>query len=237
MTTAELDRIEYHGDVHVGGNSSATAKWVCNNANVATNRGGLLYAVCAEVLTLSCESIEHEYLNNDASNGKSVLTGHFIPTWKLDALTPDQPFRIRYENASESFTLTGTAWTWASGKDLLNRNIQPLLASGIIRLCLFGTRSSYDAATFDAWADTVSSDGNFLGAGPAQVRFAGSAGDPRQLDNGTLVYDVRVMLEARKHSWNEFYNEDTGEWEALYKRGTTDPMYADAAYAGLLEAP
>lgn len=216
----------------ITGNSGSQFRAVCDRADVAYYQSYFLRAVDGNDTTLKCESVDWDYLNKDAATAKVELTANFVPGWKLDALVPNSAFKMRIEYGSESFTVSGSAWTWNSGAAIVNANILPIKSIGIQNVTLFGTRSSVDLATYSSYQDKVNSD-SFLGLSAGKVLFRGAAASPRQLEDGTMTYDVEVRLSARSVSWNSFFNESTGAWEDI-KDGSNNKLYSSTAFSGLL---
>jgi hypothetical protein len=232
----ELVRYARTKDIR-GGNES-TYEFTCLKSDLAAVEAIFLYAGDGNDPTLTCTTVTSQMTSVDASGVMTMKgTAKFVPKWKLDALTPDQPFLWRYGSASQSFTLKSELWTWESGEPVLNTAIKPLMNVGLTEVVLYGTRSVYDSQTFAEYVDKVNSD-YFCGAPPGYVMYQkGASGNPRQLDSGVMVYDVEIPLVCRYVApWNYFFNETTGIWELL-RRPDLSPMYTAAPFAPLLAVP
>ncbi|HUX15525.1 MAG TPA: hypothetical protein VMW52_03580, partial [Phycisphaerae bacterium] len=131
-------------------------------------------------------------------------------------------------------------WRWASGEEILNDSVLPLCAQGVLRLVLFGTRSSVDASTWESYEDKVNSD-TFLGRTAGKCIFKGASFSPRVLEDGTETNDIELHIETRNRSWNQFYNETTGEWEEIRRQdgggNWTVTAFSAVAFSDLLEVP
>lgn len=227
-----LEIIGYDNRKTITGNSGSRFRCVCDRADVAYYQSYFLRALDGNDLTLKCDSVEWDYLNKDPATAKVELTANFVPGWKLDALVPNSAFKVRIEFGSESFTVSGSAWKWNSGEPITNANILPIKTVGVQQVTLFGTRSSVNLATYSGYQDKVNSD-SFLGLSAGKVLFRGAAANPRQLEDGTITYDVEIRLSAREVSWNSFFNETTGAWEDI-KDGSSNKLYSATAFGGLL---
>lgn len=51
-----------------------------------------------------------------------------------------------------------------------------------------------------------------LGFGAGLIKFAGPHYRESQLDDGTIVADVRLQLDARQVPWNQHWNPQQGKW-------------------------
>jgi len=231
MSLEDLEFIEYTRSPTLDGNTRSSAKFLCDAGNMADYEELFFNAIDGNDEALRCVGIPQGAFNKDPATGKMEFTVEFIPGWKLEWLTPDLPFQVRYQTGSECVTIGGDAYTWASGAPIQNALVRPLLIVPVTTIVLFGTRANFDAATFEAWEGTVSSD-SILGRSAGKVRFDSASGNPKQLPNGDMVYEVEVTLKARKIEWNKSFNEDTGAWEA-----TNPLLLAPASYAALLGAP
>jgi len=112
----------------------------------------------------------------------------------------------------------------------------PLHTQGVLKVVLFGTRTTVDAGTWLDYVDHVNSD-TFLGMAPGCCIFRGAPFNPRVLEDGTPTNDVELHIETRAKPWNQFYNETTGAWEEIRRVGDNSPMFSAAAFAPLLEVP
>ena len=229
----ELERYSRTKDVR-GGNES-TYEFKCHKTALATVEAIFLYAGDGNDPTLTCTTVTSQMTSVDASGVMMMKgTAKFVPKWKLDALTPDQPFQWRYRSASQSFTLKSDLWTWGSGEPVLNTSIKPLMNVGLTEIVLFGARSTFDAATYAEYVDKVNSD-YFCGAPPGYVMYQqGASANPRQLDTGVMVYDVEIPLVCRYAApWNAFFNEATGVFEDIL-RPDLSYMYHAVSFGPLL---
>ena len=235
-TSYELTRHEEYRDVR-GGNYSSY-DFTCLEPDLNAIRAIFLQAAEADEPTLTGVSV-HAQMTSVGTSGVMRMKGtaKFEPKWKLDALIPDQPFKWRYRNSSQSFTLRSDLWTWGSGEPVLNTTIKPILSVGLTEVVLFGTRSVFDAATYTDYVDKVNAD-TFKGAAPGYVMYQqGASANPRQLDTGVEVWDVEIPLICRYVApWNKFFNEQTGEWEYI-QRPDLSYMYGAVPFAPLLLVP
>jgi len=113
----------------------------------------------------------------------------------------------------------------------------------MVDIVLYGTLSSIDLSTYDDYYDKVNSDvegegtTKFLGAEPGHVLFRSASASPRVIydeeGDPKSVVDVELRLTYRTRSWNEFYNETTGEWEEIWD-SEDNPYYEEKLFAGLL---
>jgi hypothetical protein len=223
---------KYNNTGAVDGGSKSSFVFTCDWADRFTNKALLLGAIDANDTTLMCNEVTFAYLGNQPS-ALAELHCNFIPAWKILTLLPDNPFKVRTSYGAESFTVSGDGWKWASGAPIVNKNVLPIQTVAVTEVVLFGCRSAeFDLSAYDAYEDQVNSD-TFLGAAAETVMFQGATRNPRYDANGNLVYDVEVKLKRRNRSWNEFFNETTGQFEEI-KDGSGNKVFASTAFAGLL---
>jgi len=230
--------LKYHGATDIRGGSQSTFEFACHKDDYDVVRAIFLRALDANDLTLQCASVSRDYLAvKDADEIIYKCTANFIPSWRLESLIPDQPFRWRLRGGSQSFTLRSELWKWASNEPINNDTVKPLMSIATCDVVLYGTRSVYDPSTYAAYVDTVNAD-TILGVPPGYMMFGqGPTASPRQLEDGTMTWDVEIPVTVRwVATWNEFFNEDTGYFEAI-KDADGNPMFASINYAPLLEVP
>jgi hypothetical protein len=225
----------YSGRYGFGREGGATAVFTCLWSERFTQKAILLGAGDANDPTLKCNSVRIEYAGGDPFCGYAQLTCDFMPIARVEAKRLNAAMTCHYEYSSESFTISGKGWTWASGKQITNQNILPVKIIKITDIILSGTRAVVDLSTYDAYDDCCNSAA-FKGAPAGCVLFSGASADERTLDDGSIVSDVQIKLRRRSIPWNQFFNEDTGAWEEIKQTSGGTKMFELVSFAPLLQA-
>jgi hypothetical protein len=123
----------------------------------------------------------------------------------------------------------------------LTANDPPVLRRwSLTEIILYGTRTSINLATFDAYEDKVNSD-VFLGASAGKVLFETATAEPRQkAKSSDILISVEVHLVRRSIEWNKDWNVDTGEYQTpviAFGDNSGKTKLEAVAFAPLLQAP
>jgi len=227
-----IEQTHYTNTLSTNGGSRSTLVYVCNDSEWMATRNGLANALDANDPTLKCTEVTREHLNNDPATGKSVLTASFTPKDKAQQRQPDQPMMPRIQFGSEMFSVRGKGWVWATGnKPIDNDRVQPVKVIQTAELILYGTRTSMDLSTYDAYNDCINAD-VFLGAAAGTVRFDSPSAQARIQGDGSVVWDVELKFKRRSIHWNKYWNEDTNAWDDIKCGGIH--TYEFAVFAPLL---
>lgn len=227
-----LDFVDYKNTEGLDGNNSSVFTMVCAEDDLVAVRALFLEAVDGNDPNLHCVSFDFTVFSNNPADGLWYrCEAHFIPTWRLRLLQPDQPFKVYINSSSMDVTLRSTNWTWASGGAVTNQ-VSPIMTMAVQEVVLKGARNSVDLATYDSYGDKLNSD-TFLGKGAGKVMFKSASISPRQLQTGIITNDVEIRLVSRNISWNSFFREDTGLFEEV-RDPSNNPMFASTAFSGLL---
>jgi len=240
--------LDYHNKESIDGSSESRFEWNCAIADFDACATVYFESVDANDINLQCMSVEWDYQNHDPKTGMIKATAHFVPSWKLQNLLPNQPFRVKMSKGSMSFTLRSGVWTWeaSGGSPLANASIAPMMTVSCTNATLFGTRTgtglngSIDLSAYDGYVDKISSD-RFLGRAAECWMWKDISASPRQLATGVITNDIEIHLVGRMISWNKFFNEygrsadggNGGGWEYL-KGPNGQRMYALATFTPLL---
>lgn len=228
--------VDYDNTHDVRGSSESHFVVNCSYADRLDVCAGFLWALDGNDTTLQCYKTSWKYLAA-AENVDDILVqvrADFMPAWKLQLLMPDQPFKVRYEYGSQSFTISGKGYVWADDNSAIeNENILPLKVVDVKDVVLYGSRSSFDSGTFSGYEDRVN-NATFLGAPAGCVLFRGASATPRQLETGTMTWDVEVKLSIRQISWNMFYREKDGTFQEIKQAGSGNKMFPAVGFGGLL---
>jgi hypothetical protein len=226
----------YDGTASLTSGGKARALYIGDWSDYATDRAALLGQADPSDATLVCTEILSRKLQGqpcDKAEHQCTMTSALAAAAK----TPDQPFKWRFEASGEMFTIGGEGWQWdGTNEPILNIKIPLTQHVTLTNVVLFGTRTSFNLSTFDAYMDKVNS-GTFLGAAAGHVRFKTVSGQPRQIASGATVLDVEVHLVHRSISWNQFYNEKTGEWATAERVSDETKVYPSVDFDPLLAAP
>lgn len=229
----DLELIGYDPVGAIDGSGRVYRRWLCDSFNADAYEALLFRAVDGDNPNFTVNTISREYFGGDKATGKTILHVNEVPAWKLLCLLPDSPFQIRYEWGSESFTVSGAGYTWDDASPLVNTSVQPLMPMSVTQIVLFGTRSTIDLGTYDAYIDKLNS-GTFLGAAAECVLFCGASATPRMLETGDMTNDVEICLKRRRVSWNKFWNETIGDWDYIVQAGTSTKLLGTTSFTGLL---
>ena len=180
---------------------------------------------------LKCKTFHWGWFKNDPLTGKAEFTAKYIPAWKIEIELPGFPFRRRIEFGSQSFTLTGKQAKWQDTGDIIaNANIQPLLTVAVDHITLFGTKTPVDLSTYAGFENRVNSDA-YLGIPVGCGLFLGAGANNKMLDDGTIVDDVEIRIDARAIPWNKDYRESDGTWQTVLING--NPKFGSIAFSGI----
>lgn len=234
---ATLSMKSYTDTAGVRGDTVAEAVFTVGLNNWIAARNLLIGAASDMDPYVACAKVQMRYVGNDAFSGMAQLTCSFVPIFSVEAWTVDLPFKVRYEDCgTERIPLRGQALTWADNSPIVNRMVYPDYAYPVQKLVLFGSRSTFDAGTYasletsgEAGQLTVNS-GSFLGGGDECVRLLTAKGTPKQLYDGSIIYQVEIPLVRRPFSWNWFWNETKLQWDSL-----SWPPYTAVDYSSLLD--
>ena len=230
------------------GNSSSTHVVVSDISEIEAVRQSLLGSQDtsggAVNGLLKCMSVETRYGtgSDDPAGNKATTVSEFVPAWKVDALDPSKPFKVRFNYSSDGFTynIKYPKAKWESGDPVTNREVIPRKTVSITEAILFGVRLTAGLNTYAQWTDMVNSD-IFLGAAPGFALFKGASADPFQLPDGRDAFKHQVTVAFRSIEWNKDYREDgtfqfTGGWEYVLPDGVNRKFEA-VSFAGLLNPP
>lgn len=230
-----IEFVDYVPTSDVKGNSGSRYTFVCDADEYAAAADNILWTYDEFNASLQCDTVSGPYLAGDGATGKVRFTATFIPSWKLDALLPDQPFQVKYAYSAMAFTIKTKSrkgddiWVWDSGKSINNEQVMPVMIVPTVQIVLFGSRTGFNAGTYTAYHGKVNS-GTFLGVAAECALFKGANAVPRALADGTMTNDAEVTVDAIWVTWNKFYNEETGAFEKIKKKTGGDPMYASVSY-------
>jgi len=231
------------------GNSQSTHVWVCDNADIDSLRATLLASLDtadgASGGLLGCESVDSAYGtggSDDPTGGKATLIAHYVPLWKLNQYDVTKAPQKRFNYGSESFTYDpsplfhGLNAVWDSDKkEVINREVLPLMTLPITEVVLSGARTTLALDTYSGFANTVNY-GTFLGAAAGKALFGGASGTPFQKPDGTFIYRYEVSVKFRSIEWNKDYRPKTNTWDTILPDGT-NKKFSAVSFASLLTAP
>lgn len=203
-----------------------------------TVRDALLQQNDPNEISLYPMSIDVGKLQDDNGQDYAQLSIQYGSQQQWEAYQLNKAFKIRYEYGWESFTVSGDAYYQDESEyvKIDNRNVLPVQTLLVTTAVLYGTRSSLTYDTYSAYADKVNSD-SFLGAAAGYAYFGGASGTPRQLKNGTIVYDVEVRVKFRSQPWNNAWIEEKAGWFPIKFGAGKTPIYGSTSFASLLTAP
>ena len=235
-----LQMKSYENHSSLLGDSRSTAVFQCEKSEWLAMRDFLLGAVDGNNPQLKCQSVRMRSLGSDIFCGMAELTCEFAPTAKVEALKPDMPMRFRAEISSGAIVVTDDKrkeqiykWEEATPERDVPVSITSTMPVTTWKAVLSGARSVANLSMYDQYADTVNSD-TFLGAAPETVRFVSASFNPRQLEDGTVVFDVEVHLEYRPTGWNRLIDPDTRTWMTPVKKIGGQKLFEATPYANLL---
>jgi len=224
-------------EMGVAGEISSQATFVCDISEWETQYAALLNSGDAISSNLVCKKVSAAPLKNDWACGKMVLIADYVPKWSIEALTVDLPFKWRLEASGQALTVKGNL-KWASDSELfLKRGALPVKRFSLVKVVLFGMRSSFDLSTYESKIDHVNSD-VFLGAAAETVLFETAQAQQRMLMNGSIIYSVELHLTWRPFGWNnEWRDKDGGYVIDQLVNMDGSPVYESTTLSPLLAAP
>jgi hypothetical protein len=222
----------------VNGAPSSQMKWVCDVAEWTSVRDSLVrtydaWGASSLDQMLKCARVDVHFLHDDVYSPKVELSCEFEPGYKVDARQPGLPFRRRYEICGDTVTISGAGATWASDGKAVGDTAKCLPTKRIVqrRTVLFGTRATFNAASYEQYEGLVNSD-TFDGCSPGTQLFVSASGAERLIDDGAVVWDVELHCLKQVTGWNNFYRESTGDFEPLLINGA--PPFSSISMSPLL---
>lgn len=229
------------------GGATATAVYLCDWDDRVEAEAQLLgnpdlEGYYADLVCTRCQVSQKKARSDDPDQDKEGMKAEFVCEYgsieQAKAHIVDLAFKVRVEVGGMAITISGKKYVWDSGKPLKDGSkVQPVKKFTSARIVLYGRRSTFNVNTYSAYEDKINKD-TFLGAAIGHVRFDSVSGTEVQLPNGSVAWDVEVHLEWQAdHTWNEFFNEDTGKFEKIKNSDDASLIYSDTNFAGLLAAP
>ena len=205
-------------------------------------RAALMTTVDPADPSLICTGVTTKYLQGDTAAAVAELTATWGPAEKVLSKQVNQPFRYRFEAAGQAIQIPGSYY-WQSDTMLLSitnpkASVQPVQKYSLIKLVLFGARSSFQLNVYDNYLNKVNSN-------PVQGVAAGyiyfdtfTAAERTDPDTQAIVWDIECHLLYRPaHTWNSHQRGDTGAWDILLDDATEQPVYGSVSFAPLFAHP
>ena len=241
-----LEMIENSYDLGLRGDSSSTADFVCDEAEMS---GGVTFLLASKMDTtaadteLYCKTVKGKR-RKDLAGNKWQLSASYAPKFSIEALTIDLPLKWRLEGSGECVTISGnngntsSGYKWENGDPMLNQRVLPVKRFSLVKIVMYGTRSTFDLSSYESLVDHINSDG-FLGASAETVFFESFQCQQKQLMDGTIVFAIELHLIWRPSGWNLFFREDVAAAQDHMQRLVDqdgNAVYPTAALSGLLDS-
>lgn len=234
----DLEMTNHTYSMGVAGELSSQVTFVCNLANWKSWHTYLMNSTDAISPNLVCKTIRATPLSvggkEDWTCEKMQLVVDYVPRLSIEALTVDLPLKWRLEVAGQTVTVAGNL-KWASDNaPFLKRGALPVKRFSLVKIVLYGMRSSFNLSDYRDLIDHVNSD-TFLGAAAGTVLFESIQASQKMLLEGNIIYQVEFHLTYRPFGWNKVWRDYPFQVDELVNMDGSK-IYPLAALSPLLNA-
>ena len=233
-----LEMVNHTYSLGVAGDSSTQATFVCDIVGWEAWYAYLIDSTDAISPNMVCKSVRATPLSaggkDDWTCGKMQLVADYVPRLSIEALTVDLPLKWRMEVAGQTVTVAGNLKWLSDGEPFLKRGALPVKRFSLVKIVLYGMRSSFDLGDYEELLDHVNSD-TFLGAAAGTVLFESAQVAQKMLLEGTIIYQVELHLTYRPFGWNKVWRDYPFQVDELVNMDGSK-VYPEAALSPLLNA-